>query len=236
MPPSAVMPAPEPIHPVPLEKTRELVMQQLCEHYAVENLTTEELQGRLERATHAVTLDELRGLVSDLPVMRADAAAPAAAVAAVPAAALPAQIPEKGVVVAVMGGAARTGRWTPPRQLTAIAVMGGAELDFREAHLGPGVTEVNVLVIMGGVEIVVPPGVQVEMNGVALMGGFEARDRTSTVAAEAGAPVLRIGGFVLMGGVDVDVRYPGETAGEAKRRHRELRKEMRDARRLSRGD
>ena len=114
--------------------------------------------------------------------------------------------------------------------------MGGAELDFREAHLGPGVTEVNILAIMGGAQVIVPPGVQVEMNGVALMGGFEARDRTSGAAAAMGAPILRIGGFVLMGGVDVDVRYPGETAGDAKRRHRELRKEMREARRLGRGD
>jgi hypothetical protein len=88
---------------------------------------------------------------------------------------------------------------------------------------------------MGGVEIILPPGVQVEMNGFALMGGFEARDRTTSFPVDPSAPTLRIGGFVMMGGVDVDVRYPGETSGDAKRRHREERREQREARKLGRG-
>lgn len=224
------MPVSDPGQPVPLEKTRERVMQQLCEHYAVENLTTEELQERLDRATRAATLDELRGLVGDLPTLRESTAVATAGAAPLP----PAQVPERQAVVAVMGGTSRTGRWTPPRELTVIAVMGGAELDFREARLSPGVTEIGIFALMGGVEIVVPPGVQIEMNGVALMGAFEEVDRTSQGAADVNAPILRIGGFVMMGGVEVDVRYPGETAGEAKRRHRELRREMREARRLGR--
>ena len=225
------MAVPEPAHPVPLEKTRERVMEQLCQHYAVENLTTEELQARLDLAARAATLQELSGLLRDLPAVHEPAAAVTAAVAGSP----PATVPERQAVIAVMGGASRTGRWTPPRELTVIAVMGGAELDFREARLSPGVTSVNIFALMGGVEIVVPPGVQVEMSGVALMGGFGERDRTSSADA-VGGPVLRIGGFVMMGGVDVDVRYPGESAGEAKRRGRELRRSMREDRRLGRGD
>jgi hypothetical protein len=224
----------EPLQPVPLEKTRERVMHELCEHFAVENLTTEQLQERLDRAARADTLEELRGLVADLPV--AAAAAPGSAAAIRGDAPLPEQIPQRQVVVALMGGAARSGRWTPPRELTVIAVMGGADLDFREARLGPGVTEVNMLVLMGGVQIVVPPGVRVEMNGIALMGGFEERHRGLPVPNDPHAPVLRIGGFAMMGGVDVDVRLPGETAGDARRRQRELRRELREARRLDRGD
>jgi hypothetical protein len=223
---------PEPIQPVPLEKTRERVMQELCEHYAVENLTTEALQDRLERATRATKLEELRGLVSDLPV----AAQPTTAAAPAAAAPLPSQIPERSMVVAVMGGASRSGQWVPPRELTVIAVMGGAELDFREARLGPGVTEVNMLVLMGGVQLIVPPGVQVEMNGIALMGGFEERHRGATAAHGPDTPILRVGGFAMMGGVDVDVRLPGETGGDAKRRARELRREAREMRRLGRGE
>jgi hypothetical protein len=222
----------DPIQPVPLETTRERVMRELCEHYAVENLTTEELQSRLERATRAATLDELRGLTADLPV-----AQPAPAAVAVPGggAPLPAQVPERGMIVAVMGGAARSGRWTAPRELTVIAVMGGAELDLREARLGPGITEVNMFVLMGGVQLVVPPGVQVEMNGIALMGGFEERHRGIPASNHPDAPILRIGGFAMMGGVEVDVRLPGETAGDARRRQRELRREARETRRLGGG-
>lgn len=52
-----------------------------------------------------------------------------------------------------MAGVARKGAWTAPRQLHVLTVMGGAELDFREAQFGPGVTTVTVFATMGGVEI-----------------------------------------------------------------------------------
>lgn len=210
--------------PVALEKTRERVIQQLCEHYAAENLSDDGLEDRLTRAYQAATPAELQALVTDLPTLAQPGAAVATAAGAPVARAD--YVPERQVVVAVMGGAERKGAWTPPSQLTVIAVMGGAELDFREARFGPGVTEVNCLTIMGGVEIVVPPGVHVELNGLAVMGGFGQTGRGAG-PADPGAPILRIGGFALMGGVEVDVRYPGEKAGEARKREKLERKEMR---------
>jgi predicted membrane protein len=51
--------------------------------------------------------------------------------------------------------------------------MGGSELDFREAVMGPGVTELQIFAVCGGVEVVVPPGLNVESHGIAIMGGFE---------------------------------------------------------------
>ena len=98
----------------------------------------------------------------------------------------------------------------------------------------PGITELNVFAFMGGVQVVVPPGVRVEMNGVALMGGFEERVRTPELPP-ADAPVLRIGGFVMMAGVDVSVRYPGETERDARDRQRQLRRAAKEQRRLDQG-
>ena len=37
----------------------------------------------------------------------------------------------------------RKGHWVPARHNVAIGVMGGCELDFREAVFPPGVTEVH---------------------------------------------------------------------------------------------
>ena len=78
-------------------------------------------------------------------------------------------------MVGIMGGGGRTGAWIPARRNWVVGVMGGHALDFREAHLGPGVTEVNVLAIMGGVEILVPPDVRVECSGIGIMGGFDVK-------------------------------------------------------------
>jgi hypothetical protein len=216
--------------PVPLEQTRQHVIQELCQHFAVDNLDGDGLADRLDKAQAATTLDGLRSLVSDLPALRAEGAATQSA--GLPTVARADGVADQQLVIAIMGGARRTGVWTPPRQLNVITVMGGAELDFREARFGPGVTEVNVFALMGGVEIIVPPNLHLEVNGLAIMGGFDQRAHTLGHPTDPSAPVLRIGGFALMGGVDVKVRLPGEGAFDARRREKVARREIR---RIKRG-
>ena len=133
-------------------------------------------------------------------------------------------------MVAALGGVERKGRWIPARTSFAIAVMGGLSLDFREALLPPGETEVWIFTLMGGAEIIVPPGLTVESDGIAIMGGFEHRE-DSSITDDPNAPILRLKGFALMGGVDVSIRYPGESVRDAKRRLKEIRREQRRLRR-----
>jgi hypothetical protein len=210
--------------PVPLEKARESTIQTLGEHFAHDNLDAEQLERRLDQAFAATSLQELRALVSDLPALQTGTAV-AAQRAPVE------QVRDQQAVIAIMGGASRKGSWVPPRHLYVVAVMGGAELDFRDARFGPGIVEITVFALMGGVEITVPPDVNVEVNGVALMGGFE--ERAGGAPADPSAPLLRIGGFALMGGVEVRTRHRGETKRDARDRERLERKE---ARRLRRGE
>lgn len=216
--------------PVPLEQTRERIVDQLCQQYAAENLTDELLEQRLTQAFAATSVVELNALVADLPTESAEDASPSTSVAL----ARPDTVPERQVVFAVMGGAERRGAWTPPRNLHVLAVMGGAELDFRDARFGPGVTEVTCFALMGGIEIIVPPGVQVETNGLALMGGF-GHSGTARAPTDPDAPILRIGGLAIMGAVELDVRYPGERRGDARKRERLERAELKATRQLKRG-
>ncbi|HEX2080077.1 MAG TPA: DUF1707 domain-containing protein [Longimicrobium sp.] len=210
--------------PVPLEQTRESVVQQLSVHFAHDNLTAEALEERLDRAYQASTLDELRSLVSDLPVLHQDGAAPGPRTYVSPETG--SHVAERQIVVGIMGGAEKKGVWTPAKQIYVVAMMGGVELDFRDARFGPGVTEVIVFAVMGGAEIVVPPGVHVELNGVALMGGF-GQTGSAPLPTDPHAPVLRIGGFALMGGVEVNICYPGERPKDARKREKLERKERR---------
>ena len=80
-------------------------------------------------------------------------------------------------------------------------------LDFRDAQLGPGVTNVYVLAMMGGVEIIVPPGLRVESNGIGIMGGFEHSGPRVDVSSGSG-PILRISGVAIMGGVEIKEKPP----------------------------
>ena len=109
-----------------------------------------------------------------------------------------------------------------------IAVMGGVELDFREALLPRGVTELKVYAIMGGVEVIVPPDLNVESHGIGIMGGFD-HAGNEMQHPDPNAPVLRVSGIALMGGVDIKVRHPGESARDARRRRRQERRDRRRA-------
>ena len=120
-----------------------------------------------------------------------------------PRAVAPETYEDVGRVIAVLGGSSRKGSWEPPALLRVLALMGGVELDFREANLLEGETVVDVLAVMGGVTIVVPPDVDVEASGTGFLGGFGG---VSNHAKETNAPLLRIRGLAVMGGVDVKVK------------------------------
>ena len=174
-----------------------MTISQLCEHFARDHLEANELEELIDRAHQAQTLAALDHLLEGLPELRP---VPTAGTAV----ARPAGVDQHQVVVAIMGGAERKGVWSPPANLYVVAFMGGSLLDFRDAQLGPGVTNVMVLAMMGGVEIVVPPGLRVESIGMGIMGGFE---HAGQYAGEPGdGPVLRISGVAIMGGVEIKQR------------------------------
>jgi hypothetical protein len=201
---------------------REQTIQALVAGFAQDRLTLDELERRLDVAHRTADRSELDALLADLPAVP-DSAASAPARNEL---ALPADVRENQFLIAIMGGVEKTGRWTPARRTIVLAFMGGAELDLREAVLPPGEMEIAIFTIWGGVEIIVPPGVEVDVSGVAIMGAFE--QPRGTVAPPAGGPVIRVTGFALMAGVEVYTRYPGETAKDARRRLKEEQRRKRD--------
>lgn len=220
---------------------RQAAVDALADAFAQDAIGLDEFERRVELAHRTETEEELRVLLSDLPAahppVRASGRSPAEArppdlaphPVPAPDRSMPAHLSDQSFVVGCLGGASRKGRWIPARSNWAIGVLGGVELDFRECPLPPGVTEVRCFTCMGGVELVVPPDVIVETSGVGLMGGFEHTARDTVVHPDA--PVLRITGWAILGGVSVSVRYPGETAGDAKRRRRDERRQMKRLRR-----
>lgn len=214
--------------PVPahaLGERREATIRVLIDSFAADRLTVEEYEARLDLANRAGDLASLDALTRDLPAAAPAGTAPvtvAAAARRVPAP-RPEEVRERQLFLALMGGVDRKGAWTPARHSFMLALMGGASLDFREARLPPGVTELDIFVMWGGVEILVPPDIIVDCGGVAIMGGFE-HEAGSPIQAGPATPILKVGGFALMGGVEIQVRLPGESARDAKRRLREERK------------
>lgn len=221
-----------PTRALALKERREQTIGVLIEQFAADNLTVEEFEERIDRAHRAVSDTDLTALTSDLPALAASAPEQSAKSASAPvsAQAVNPMPRDRQVVVALMGGVERKGSWTPARRVIAVAMMGGMELDFREAVLPDGVTEVWLLAVWGGVDIIVPPWMRVDSGGIAILGGFG--DSPSAKDVDPNGPVIRLNGLALMGGVDIQVRYPGESAREAKRRLRDERKALRKRQRL----
>jgi len=217
--------------------TRQKAIDALVEHFANDALTVEEFERRVDKAHKAESTEELRKLLEDLPsgdlpVRQEDV--PSMAVERAQASVPASRVKERGFMVAALGGVERKGRWIPARQNYSISVMGGMTLDFREALLPPGETDVWIFALMGGAEIIVPPGLTVESDGVAIMGGWE-HVEDAFVSSDPDAPVLSIRGVAVMGGVEVTIRYPGETGREAKKRRRFEKKQLKQQKKLRDG-
>jgi hypothetical protein len=79
--------------------------------------------------------------------------------------------------------------------------MGGSKLDLREAEITGPRLSITAVAVMGGVTIVVPEGIEVDVSGLSLMGGRDVR--VADVPPRPGTPVIRVRALSLMGGVTV---------------------------------
>ncbi|MHC3470502.1 DUF1707 SHOCT-like domain-containing protein [Streptomyces sp. 7R007] len=209
---------------------RERVAEVLRDALAEGRLDMAEFEERLEATYKARTYGELTPLTRDLPVAGVTPPAPVSFTKE------PAEdgswagriVGGEGTsswAVAVMSGFERKGRWTVPKRFNCFAFMGGGELDLREANFADHEVEINCVAIMGGMNVIVPPGVEVVVRGIGIMGGFDHREEG--VPAEPGAPRVVVTGFAFWGGVGVERKLT--------RQERRRLKEERRQERLERG-
>jgi hypothetical protein len=190
-------------------------------------LDVDELDDRLHQAFAARTRAELERLVADVVVADHAGGRPVGR----PASRVPVRTGEGGArwLVSIMGGTDRRGHWRLSPRATNVNIMGGSDLDFNEVELSAQRTELRVISIMGGAEIHVPDGLNVEVSEFAFMGGNDIE--LGAQRPDPGGPVLHLRLFSLMGGTDVK---RGRRLTREERRAR--KQERRDARRLDRGE
>ena len=168
------------------DKDREQTVERLRETVTDGTLTLDEFADRVSVVLASRTRGELDSVVSDLPKRS-----------------LPQTTRGKArrSVIAVMSGGKAKGRWRVGRSVRAVAFMGGCELDFRQAVIEAAEVSVTALAVMGGIEIVVPEGIPVELTGFSIMGGKHLK--LADVPILPGSPLITIRAFPIMGGVNV---------------------------------
>jgi len=106
---------------------------------------------------------------------------------------------DRVTAIAFWWGVERRMRTRAFRSASLTAIMGGVELDLREAQI-EGSARVDVFAFWGGVEIKVPRTWEVRTTGLPLLGGWE---NTTEPPAVAGAPVLDVRLVTIMGGAEI---------------------------------
>lgn len=88
-----------------------------------------------------------------------------------------------------------------------VTLFGGALLDLRKATPAPTGIHLDVVLVMGGFSLVVPKGWKVDFTGKAIGGVFDDATQTTT---DPDAPVVRITGNIVLGGLQATTRSPVE--------------------------
>lgn len=181
---------------------RHRVSEVLREAAGEGRIDLEELEERLEAAYAARTYADLVPITRDLPA-GATGRLPERAADAVPVYAAGASHTEERHL-AILSGLGRTGVWTVPARLTVHCFMGGAQLDLRRAQFAASEVVITVNALMGGADITVNPSTRVVVEGTGIMGGYTGPSEPEE--PDPDAPVVRIRGVAVMGGVSVTRR------------------------------
>jgi Domain of unknown function (DUF1707) len=167
---------------------REAATSRLQEAFAEHRLTDDEFDQRIRRALAARTTAELDGLTADLP-----APAPSLVIAA-------AHGSKPGrFAVALKSSISRTGPWTVPPRFFSVVYKGSGLLDLRAAELSSAVTTITAVSYKARTEVLLPPGVRVELGGTGVSGAGDARPAD----LPADAPLVRVQGVAYKGTIEV---------------------------------
>jgi hypothetical protein len=110
-------------------------------------------------------------------------------------------------MVAIFEGEDLTSTADPFYGGKVLTMFGGTRLDLRQVVPAPTGVYLDLAMVFGGLDLIVPLGWKVDFTGKVSAGGFD--DLTAT-DSKADVTVVNIGGFVAFGGVRVANIAAGE--------------------------
>ena len=180
------------------DQDRDAVAQRLQVAFAEGRLDDGEFDVRMRAALTARTSTDLDPLTADLPAGPAGQAGWPAGSGKTPG----------RFAVALKMPIRRGGRWRVPERFTSVVYKGSGWLDLRAAELTAPVTTIVAVAYKSRIDILVPPGVRVEMGGLGVSKGWSAQEEQEG-RLPAGAPVVHIRGVAYKGTVEASTRPPG---------------------------
>lgn len=164
---------------------RDAAVARLREASREGRLDLDEFGERVAAVYGAATTDDLDRLTADLPVSR-----PAVA----------ARRPTRWTV-GLFSAERRTGPWHPAQPTRAWATLGSCEIDLADVECDRPEIEVRAIAVLGGIDVVVPDGARVELDGFAVFGSKRCRLRAAP--ARDDLPIVRVRARAVFGSVAV---------------------------------
>jgi len=175
------------------DRDRDAVVQRLQEAFADGRLDDEEFDHRTRAALTARLSSDLAVLTSDLPESARSSRTVEPAV--------PGRKPGR-FAVAYKSSVRRAGRWQVPEQFRAVVYKGSGHIDLRAAELTGPVTTLFAIAYKSRIDVLVPLGVRVELDGFGVSKGWSAEeDLESRLPADA--PVVHVRGIGYKGTIEV---------------------------------
>jgi hypothetical protein len=187
-------PLPEPVRAAPLarvsDQEREAVVERLRQASSEGRLELDEFADRVGEVYRSSTAADLERLTVDLPA---------------PVPAVPARRPTRWTV-GVFSSEHRRGPWRPANPTRAWATFGSCRIDLGDVECEEPELELRATAVFGGVEVVVPAGARVELDGFAVFGSK--RHRVKPAAARRPLPAIRVRARAVFGTVVVRSARP----------------------------
>lgn len=168
------------------DKERDAAVERLQVAVAEGRIDDQEFDERMRSALTARTRADLDRLMADLP-------RPGTLATVEPQ-------PTGRLLLAMKGGVQRRGRWRVPERLNAVAYKGACEVDLRAAELSAASTAITAVAYKGRVEILVPPGVRVQVRGYSYGGHWD--DQVPDDDLPPDAPVVHVQAVAYKGTVE----------------------------------
>ncbi len=178
----------------PIKLQRDEAIKKLEHNFAHGYLEVEEFESRLDLAINTTLPQDLARITADLAVIPVNLENSSDIIINT------GKVRSEEMFLSILSSVDRKGVWKPARKNKIFTLLGGTDLDFSEAIFPPGITEIEFLCLLGGLDIIVPKGINVEVKGLPIMGGI---DKKVSDEYYPGQPTLRIHGIVLMGGIDI---------------------------------
>ena len=173
------------------DQDRDAVVQRLQQAFAERRLDDDEFDERMRAALTARTSADLDTLTGDLPAAEPRSSATPAIAGTTPG----------RWAMAYKNSIRRGGRWRVPERFTSVVYKGGGWLDLRAAELTAPVTTVVAVAYKSRIDILVPPGVRVEMDGFGVSKGWSAEEETE-IRLPHDAPTVHVRGIAYKGTIE----------------------------------